>query len=165
VTLDVLDHQFYVLVTGTMPTYNVVGHKLALDAKEDRWRDDPGDRSWAYFVPQRELRPPPDIPHPPDPPTRSWADIAVKEWIVKFHRKGRGLPPQGIGPFKGTVDQAEARLIRVQEANPDLDPHLYTRVDEPPRQEFSRKYMFSDLEGEDNPPWWIEYDHRAAHAD
>jgi hypothetical protein len=37
---------------------------------------------------------------------------------------------------------------------------LYTGADEPPRQELSCKYFFSELDGLDNPPWWFEWKRR-----
>lgn len=51
---DADDHGF-VLVTGTIPRFEVVGWMLARDAKRPEWRRDPGGHGAAYFVPQEEL--------------------------------------------------------------------------------------------------------------
>jgi hypothetical protein len=59
VTPDALDEQFYVLVTGHLPVFEVVGHIKAGDAKQRQWLTDLGNgRPEAYFVPQGALTPP-----------------------------------------------------------------------------------------------------------
>lgn len=48
----------YVLVTGEMPNYKVIGWKLGLDCMRDEWFTSPDPkRPKNYFVPQSELIP------------------------------------------------------------------------------------------------------------
>jgi hypothetical protein len=75
-------------------------------------------------------------------------------------RTWNALPPHGIGPFRATADEPTRRIDHLERVNRALASVPYTSVDEPPRQEFSRKYFFSELEGLDNPPWWIEWKRR-----
>lgn len=101
-----------------------------------------------------------EAPDPPDPPygKERFYGPDEREWIIRFERTTHKLPPHGIGPFNATPTEAEARLVHVGRVNPDLSPVLMTRVDEPPRQPFSTRYMFTSLEGTDNAPWWIEWE-------
>lgn len=48
------DH-FYVLVTGIMPTYTVIGFIFGRDAQKDIWIEDPNNKSPAWFVPINAL--------------------------------------------------------------------------------------------------------------
>ena len=67
-TMDLLAHPEdpddwnLVLVVGTLPTYEVVGHISGARAKRQGWWKDPSGRSGAsrpaYFVPQHALTPP-----------------------------------------------------------------------------------------------------------
>lgn len=53
------DNQFdyYVLVTGYMPKFKVVGWLRGMDARKDCWREDPGSRKKPCFkVPQAALK-------------------------------------------------------------------------------------------------------------
>lgn len=51
---DPEDH-YFVLVTGEIPKFRVVGWMLGEDAKQERWAKEPNGRERAYFVPQGEL--------------------------------------------------------------------------------------------------------------
>ena len=51
----------FVLVTGRVPLFDVVGWILGDDAKIDRFWKDPGTGRPAFFVPQKELRPMGDL--------------------------------------------------------------------------------------------------------
>ena len=53
---DDSDEHYYVLITGTVPTFTLVGWISGADAKNDAWRENPNNRSPAWFVPQSELR-------------------------------------------------------------------------------------------------------------
>ena len=54
---DKPDH-YYVLVTGTLPTYRIVGYILGADAMaQPAWRKNWGGRGEAWFVPQKALTP------------------------------------------------------------------------------------------------------------
>lgn len=49
---------YYVLVTGTLPTYRIVGYILGADAMaQPAWRKNWGGRGEAWFVPQLALTP------------------------------------------------------------------------------------------------------------
>jgi hypothetical protein len=52
------------------------------------------------------------------------------------------------------------RIDHQERVNRVLASVLYTGADEPPRQELSCKYFFSELDGLDNPPWWFEWKRR-----
>jgi hypothetical protein len=54
---DDSDDEVFVLVTGTAPTFRVVGWILGRDAKQGCWEQTHGNRPPAFFVPQSELRP------------------------------------------------------------------------------------------------------------
>ena len=49
-----LDHKPYILVTGVMPTFNIVGWLKAVDGKKDEFLTDPtgAGRKKNFFVPQ-----------------------------------------------------------------------------------------------------------------
>ena len=64
------------------------------------------------------------------------------------------------GPVRATADEPTRRIDPLERVNRALASVPYTSVHEPPRQEFSRKYFFSELEGLDNPPWWFEWKRR-----
>jgi hypothetical protein len=49
------DDQYYFLVTGNPPLYNVIGWIRGQDAKREEWIDAPAGRPPAYFVPQSAL--------------------------------------------------------------------------------------------------------------
>jgi hypothetical protein len=49
------DRHWYVLVTGTPPTFQIVGGIWARDAKQQHWWEDPKDYGFAYFVPHSAL--------------------------------------------------------------------------------------------------------------
>lgn len=51
------DDHFYVLVTGELPTYEVVGGLYARDCKREEWWTDPGTGRPAFFVPRDALKP------------------------------------------------------------------------------------------------------------
>ena len=54
---DNIKHRF-VLAIGIAPTYNVIGWINGEESKEDpSWWRNPGDKGWAWFVPQSKLRP------------------------------------------------------------------------------------------------------------
>jgi len=48
---------FYVLLTGTAPTFQVRGYIQGISAQNDEWRQAPNGRPAAYFVPQSALKP------------------------------------------------------------------------------------------------------------
>ncbi len=54
---DDSDDDTFVLITGTAPTFTVVGAILGGLAKRDEWLQDYGGRPAAYFVPHSELVP------------------------------------------------------------------------------------------------------------
>jgi hypothetical protein len=56
VRYDDRDEDIFWLVTGTAPTYNVVGHIKGIDAKQDRFRQSYGGRPEAWFVPSSFLK-------------------------------------------------------------------------------------------------------------
>ena len=66
------------------------------------------------------------------------------------------------GPVRATADEPTRRIDPLERVNRALASVPYTSAHEhePPRQEFRRKYFFSELEGLDNPPWWIEWKRR-----
>lgn len=49
------EDDFYILVTGAIPEFNVVGYIRGADAKADRFRRAPAGRPAAWFVPQSAL--------------------------------------------------------------------------------------------------------------
>jgi hypothetical protein len=52
------DDRPYVLVTGSLPKYELVGWMWGHKAKRKEWYTDPNNKKdWAYFVPQLALRP------------------------------------------------------------------------------------------------------------
>jgi len=54
---DERDDDKFVLVTGTAPSYQVVGWIRGGDAKRETWKQTYGNRPPAFFVPKHELRP------------------------------------------------------------------------------------------------------------
>ena len=48
------DHWFF-LITGTMPTYNIIGHIQGQMGKQSEWLRDYNQRPEAWFVPQEAL--------------------------------------------------------------------------------------------------------------
>ena len=50
------DDQYFFLVTGEIPEYEVRGFLKGKDAKKEEWLRDPNGRPAAYFVPQKALR-------------------------------------------------------------------------------------------------------------
>ena len=88
------------------------------------------------------------------------SEAGERDWTIRFKRTWNALPPHGIGPFRATAGEPTRRIDHLERVNRALASVPYTSVDEPPRQEFSRKYFFSELEGLDNPPWWIEWKRR-----
>lgn len=56
------DHYDYVLLTGTTPKYTIRGFLRGGDAKQDKyWREDENVHSPAWFVPQADLIPFPQM--------------------------------------------------------------------------------------------------------
>jgi hypothetical protein len=53
--------EYYVLVTGCAPGYEVRGWILGAHARRDEWADNPGGMGRAYFVPQSHLQPISDL--------------------------------------------------------------------------------------------------------
>lgn len=53
---DDRDEDVFVLVTGTIPTFNVRGWCYGSAAKQERYRQTYGGREPAFFVPQSDLR-------------------------------------------------------------------------------------------------------------
>jgi|SRR5215472_860036 len=51
------DDRFYVLVRGAMPVYEMIGWIRGKDAKQARFRSNPGGHEEAWFVPEEQLRP------------------------------------------------------------------------------------------------------------
>jgi hypothetical protein len=52
------DSEIFILVLGhAAPTFRLVGWILGRDAKQDRWRKNPGGDASAWFVPQSALQP------------------------------------------------------------------------------------------------------------
>jgi len=51
------DDRAFVLVTGTAPTYRLIGWIRGREGKRQEWWKDPAGGRAAYFVPQRALRP------------------------------------------------------------------------------------------------------------
>lgn len=51
------DTDYYVLVTGTLPTLTIQGYALGSYAKNEYWSKAPNGRPPAYFVPKDYLRP------------------------------------------------------------------------------------------------------------
>jgi hypothetical protein len=49
--------ELFVLVTGQMPVYRVVGWIGGYEARQSVWRRNHGGREWAWFVPHAALRP------------------------------------------------------------------------------------------------------------
>lgn len=52
------DQQVFYLVRGSLPKFDVVGHILGADAKQDEFWTDPGTGRPAFFVPAHALTPP-----------------------------------------------------------------------------------------------------------
>jgi hypothetical protein len=50
----------FVLVRGTMPTFDIVGWILAADAMKPKWLDNPKGKGLAYWVPAECLHPMPE---------------------------------------------------------------------------------------------------------
>lgn len=50
-------NKFYVLVTGTAPTFRIRGWIKGLNAQRDEWRKTHGGRPAAWFVPASALKP------------------------------------------------------------------------------------------------------------
>lgn len=49
------DHEYFILVTGTIPNYKVIGWIKGALAKKEIWKRGPNGRPAAYFVPQSAL--------------------------------------------------------------------------------------------------------------
>jgi hypothetical protein len=51
------DERYYILLTGTAPTFTIRGWILGAHAKRPEWQKEPNGRPPAYFVPQDALHP------------------------------------------------------------------------------------------------------------
>ena len=49
------DNAYFILVTGVMPTYNIVGYIKGIEAKKKSYLYGPGGNKPAFFVPQDDL--------------------------------------------------------------------------------------------------------------
>ena len=58
------DDRPYILVTGSAPTFKVVGWIMAADGKRQEWWKNPSGKKASFWVPQAALRPMSELPTP-----------------------------------------------------------------------------------------------------
>ena len=50
------DNDYFILLTGVCPTYTIHGYIRGADAKQEKWLQNHGNRTPAYFVPKGALK-------------------------------------------------------------------------------------------------------------